>query len=187
MCYFITAILPKEANFKEIQLIIENYKMAFLPMDNKSIIKQLKAGELYLRATRNYCDCDTVLGSKNKGIEKRRIMESKKVKKLKQKGWTTEQIEDWLENKIKTQKQTKGKKWWPELQEKEINNWLNFLKDLLEFKSISYVGLLKHWYEGNLESEDIKIIETKRLNLDQDLFDELLHMDEDIRYEFFRK
>ncbi|NHI94104.1 MAG: hypothetical protein EAX96_16560 [Candidatus Lokiarchaeota archaeon] len=184
MCFYISAILPRETKIKDIQPIIEKYKMGFSFIDNKSIMGQIKQGELHVRATRNYCDCDSVLGSNSTGTRKKLLMESKKVKKLKQNGWSAEQIDEWLEDKIKKTKQTKGKKWWPELQRKLANEWIQFLNELIN--SVSKIGLFKHWYEDNLEDETITIRETKRVNLNQDIYDTLLKMDEDIVYEFYR-
>ena len=189
MCFFLSAILPKETKMEAIRPIIETYKMGFSPVNNGSIESQLKSGDIFLRATRKtiYCDCDTVIGCESTGTAKRTLMESKKVKKLKKKGWNLTQIDEWIEDRIKTKKSTKGKKWWPELQRKKADEWINFLNELLEVKSVSRVGLLKHWYQGNLDSEEIKIRETKRLDLNQALFDDLLKMDEDVLYEFYKQ
>jgi len=189
MCFFISVILPKEIKLEAIRPIIEAYKMGFSPVNNKSALSQLSSGDLFLRATRNtiYCDCDTVLGCMATGTAKRTLMDSKKVKKLKKKGWDSVRIDGWIEDKILSKKTSKGRKWWPELQRQMADLWIKLLNELLDVKSITRVGLLKHWYQGSLDSEEIKIGETKRLNLNQDIFDELLKMDEDILYEFFKK
>ena len=174
---------------EEIKPIIEKHEMGFSPINNKSAISQIKPGDQFLRATKKtlYCDCDTVLGCMSKEAEKRSLMESKKVKKLKKKGWNLAQIDEWIEDKIKSKKSKRRQKWWPELQRKKADLWIDFMNELIEVESVSRIGILKHWYVGDLAEENIKIRETTRINLNQDIYDVLLNMDEDVVYEFYKK
>jgi len=66
MCYYITATLPKETNMERLKPLFEEFNMSFTPINNIYIEPQLRPGELYFRATKIYCDCDTVLGSRNR-------------------------------------------------------------------------------------------------------------------------
>ncbi|MFX1384789.1 MAG: hypothetical protein ACFFBP_20370 [Promethearchaeota archaeon] len=184
MCFYITATLPKDVNLEEFYEIFEQFKMSFIPIKNSEILHYLHSGEQYLRATKSYCDCDTVLGSLDTTPQISELKNSKKVKKLKQKKWTEEQIQKWIENKIK-QKKTKSKLT-PIEQDLELENWMKFLSYLLSKKNISRVGLLKHWYHQSLEKEEIIIKRKEKINIDKLNKQDLLHMEEDVIYEFFR-
>ena len=92
MCYYITSTLPKDVNLEELQQIFNNYNMEFSSIENKVVISQLRPGELYFRVTKEYCDCDTILGSLNNLQEYQTLLHSKKVRKLKKKKWTLRTI-----------------------------------------------------------------------------------------------
>jgi len=184
MCFYITATLPKDVNLEEFNEIFEQFKMSFIPIKNSEFENHLRPGELYLRATKNYCDCDTVLGSLDTTPQISELKNSKKVKKLRQKKWTEEQIQKWIENKVK-QKKSKSKLT-PNEQKLELENWIKFLKCLLSKKNISRVGLLKHWYHQSLEKEEIFIKKKERIDINELNKEYLLRIEEDVIYEFFK-
>ena len=187
MCYYITATLPKETKVEALRQILDKYEMAFQPLNNKSVKKQLRQSEQYFRATKSYCDCDNVLGSLSTNRRQASLMESKKVKNLRKKGWTEEEIEDWVKDKIAKKKIKVGRKLWPELIDTEATKWIEFIQELLHTKNISHIGLLKHWYTGGLESAEIEIKEKKKIDVQNINVELISHIDEDILYEFFSK
>ncbi|KKL57919.1 hypothetical protein LCGC14_1646340 [marine sediment metagenome] len=85
MCFYITATLPKKTSLENLSSIINKYKMDFTEIQNKKIKSQLRSEELYLRATRGHCNCDSILGSLNPQQEYQKLYNSKKVKTLKKK------------------------------------------------------------------------------------------------------
>lgn len=56
-----------------------------LALKNANVSYQLRPEELYFRATKDYCDCDTILGSLNRLNEYQTLLNSKKVKALRKK------------------------------------------------------------------------------------------------------
>ena len=94
MCFYITTTLPKDTNIDSIKTILNRYNMAFSPINNINLRTQLRPGELYFRATKDYCDCDTSLGILNRESEYQVLLSSKKVKTLKKKKWTESEIDE---------------------------------------------------------------------------------------------
>lgn len=108
MCYYITSTLPEGTNLEDLKPIFEEFNLYFFPIDNKILKTQLRPGELYFRTTKDYCDCDTVLGSNNPLQEYEKLIKSKKMKSLKKRKWSNEQIQDWIIDKIKSKSHKKG-------------------------------------------------------------------------------
>lgn len=185
MCYHITVTLPKKTNLEAIRQVINKCDMAFEPVNNNHVISQLRPGELYFSATKGHCDCDTVLGSLSTSQRYEALLHSKKFKKLKKKGWSKEEINNWIAEKMKTMKKKVGRKYSTVEQNKKVTRWITFLRELLHTGFISHIGLLKHWYKGALDSEQISIKKTQRVNVERNIEELLLHLEEDILYEFF--
>jgi len=185
MCFYITATLPKDINLEQLKNIFNEHNMAFNIIKNSKVQSQLRNGELYFRATNDYCDCDTVLGSLNNLQEYQNLLNSQKVRTLKKKKWTDEQIENWIKEKLQKEgTSTIGKKLTPMEREKEINRWLDFLHNILNNKKVSRIGLLKHWYDKDLQTEEITLTRTDKINIDKITSEFLLNLEEDVLYEF---
>ncbi|MFX1498846.1 MAG: hypothetical protein ACFFBH_15080 [Promethearchaeota archaeon] len=185
MCYYITSTLPEGTNLEDLKPIFEEFNMYFFPIDNKKLKTQFRPGELYFRTTKDYCDCDTVLGSNNPLQEYEKLLKSKKIKSLKKKKWSNEQIQEWIMDKIKLKSHKKSHKKIPSERDQELKKWMDFISNLLKFQKLKRIGLIKHWYDADLEGEDFKIKETKRINIDDLNSDFLLNLKEDVLYEFF--
>ncbi|MHA1467582.1 MAG: hypothetical protein ACTSP6_05825 [Promethearchaeota archaeon] len=185
MCFYITTSLPKNTKLEELRNLFNKYNMAFSPLKNANISSQLRPEELYLRATKDYCDCGTILGSLNQLKEYQTLLNSKKVKTLKKKKWTEEEIDKWIQEKLNKKESKHGKKRTPLEEELEINRWLDFLHGLLDSKKVSRIGLLKHWYTRGLHDEEIRIKRTEKAQINAVTSDFLLNLEEDVLYEFF--
>jgi len=186
MCFYITATLPKDVDLEELKAIFNEYNMAFNPIENDNIQSQLRTGELYFRATKDYCDCGTVLGSLNNLQEYQNLLKSQKVRTLKKKKWTDEEIDKWIKEKLhKEGSSTIGKKLTPMEIDEKIKRWLDFLRSLLDNKKASRIGLLKHWYDKGLQTEEITLTRTEKINIDKITPEFLLNLEEDVLYEFF--
>ncbi len=109
MCFYITATLPKGTKIVSLRKILDTYKMEFSKIHNPFIESQLRPNELCFRATKDYCDCDTVLGSLNRLQDFQTLNNSKKVKTLKKKNWSEEDINKWIDQKLKTKSKKTGK------------------------------------------------------------------------------
>ena len=186
MCFYITATLPKDVDLEQLKDTFNEYNMAFNPIKNNNIQSQLRTGELYFRATKDYCDCGTVLGSSNNLQEYQNLLNSQKVRTLKKKKWTDEEIDKWIKEKLqKKGTSTIGKKLTPMEIDEKIKRWLDFLRSLLDNKKASRIGLLKHWYDKGLQTEEITLTRTEKINIDKITSEFLLNLEEDVLYEFF--
>ena len=186
MCFYITATLPKNTVLEDFRNVFNKYNMAFSPLKNANVSSQLRPEELYLQATKDYCDCGTILGSYNQLKSYEKLLNSKKVKTLRKKKWTEEEIDKWIKEKLNRKEPSPHRKKLTPLEEElEINRWLDLLHGLLDSKKVSRVGLLKHWYTGGLHDEEIHIKRTEKAKLTAITSDFLLNLEEDVLYEFF--
>jgi len=185
MCYYITLTLPNDKELEKVREILYDYNMIFSQINNKSIQSYLNAGQLNFRPTKEYCDCDTALGALNRHNEYEKLLLSKKVRNLKKKKWTQEQIDNWIWDKIYKSKPHVKKYITPMERENEITKWLTFLHEITDLESISQIGILKHWYNSNLENEEILLKRKQKVNLNGVDKDFLLYLEEDVLYEFF--
>jgi len=185
MCYYITATLPNEVNLEELNSYFDKFNMDFSPINNDNVKSQLRPNELYLRATKSYCDCDTVLGYQNPSQEYDKLLKSKKVRALKKKKWSEEKIDIWIKNKISSKQHKTVPRKTPMEIHQEIDNWMIFLHTLLNMAKIERIGLLKHWYITGLVSEEIRIKKTETIRSIEINPDLLLNLEEDVLYEFF--
>lgn len=183
MCFYITSTLPKKVKLEELEGVFKKYNMAFKPIKNISIQDQLRPEELYFRATNAYCDCNTILGALNTSEEYKKLLDSEKIRSLKKKKWTSEQIDIWIRKKIKG-KNPKFEKLTEIEKENEIKRWKDFIQEILASKKVKRIGILKHWYNSNLSEEKFKIRESKQIQIDRLNKNLLLNLEEDILYEF---
>lgn len=184
MCYYITAILPKGTKVESLHEILNKYDMAFDEIENSSIRSKLEEGDLYLRATKAYCDCNTILGSKNLSQEYQSLLKSKKVKKLRKMKWTEQQIDDWIKEKIGKKDKNKLKILTEHEKELECDRWLHFIEAIIYEGKVLRFGILKHWYTHSLKDEEIDIKVTQKINVGNLNRDLLLTLEEDFLYEF---
>jgi len=185
MCFYITGTLPQTTKIDSLKNLFKNFNMAFNQINNKNIISQIRPGEKYFRITREYCDCNTILGVSNKQKEYQTLLNSKKVKTLRKRKWTDDQISSWIYEKIKDKEMPLERRLTPIEKEEKIKKWIEFLRKILDNKLVSRIGLLKHWYNQGLEEEEFKIRETRKVNIDDINPKILLNMEEDVLYEFF--
>lgn len=185
MCFYITATLPEGSQLENLGSIFNKYEMEFSKIHNNKVKSQLRPKELYFRATKSYCDCDSILGSLNQQQEYQKLYDSKKVKTLKKKKWSEERIKNWIEDKLKNKDPKKRNKLTPIEIEKKLNRWTKFIQEILNNKTVSRIGIIKHWYSGGLEDEQIIIKKTIKIPLNQITHELLLNLPEDTLYEFF--
>jgi len=185
MCFYITATLPEGTQLENLGSILDKYEMEFSQIHNLKVKSQLRPKELYFRATRSYCDCDSILGSLNRQQEYQKLYNSKKVKTLKKKKWSEERINDWIDDKLKNKDPKKRKKLTSLEIETKLNRWTKFIQELLNNKIVSRIGILKHWYSGGLEEEEFIVKKTEKILLNDISQELLLNLNEDTLYEFF--
>ena len=184
MCYYITATLPKGTDLDSLKLILGKFDMNFSLLKNTNITSQLRPGEIYLRATKSYCDCNTALGSRSITPEYNKMLNSQKVRRLRKKRWTDEQIHLWILEKINNKKPKGHDNLNPIEKDIEINNWINFLTKMLGKNKLTRVGILKHWYSKGLSNEDFLIKNTEHISVKELNSNLLLNLEDDVLYEF---
>ncbi|MFX1569538.1 MAG: hypothetical protein ACFFCV_14350 [Promethearchaeota archaeon] len=185
MCFYITTTLPESTDIESIRNIFDRYNMAFSLINNDNLTPQFRPGELYFRATKDFCDCDTSLGILNREQEYQELLNSKKVKNLRRKKWTEAEIDDWIKKKL----QKKPPRIKQSITERDIQldteRWINFIFDILNSKKVSRIGILKHWYNYGIQEEEINLKRTEKFYLDEIKSELLLNLEEDVLYEFF--
>ncbi len=184
MCYYITATLPKNTRLDSLKPILGKFGMEFSILKNTNITSQLRPDEIYLRATKSYCDCNTTLGSLSITPEYDKMLKSQKVRGLRKKRWTDEQIHLWILEKINNKKPKGHDNLTPIEKDIEINNWINFLTVILSKNKLTRVGILKHWYSKGLSNEVFLIKNTERISVKELNFSILLNLEDDVLYEF---
>ena len=183
LCFYLTSTLPKNTNLERLRDLFDRFDMEFSSIQNPAIQNQLRPGELYFRTTRDYCDCDTIIGTLNSSEEYKKLLQSEKVRKLKKKKWTDEQIDKWIKEKLPITNPKLAK-----LTDVERNNkiqrWTGFIHSILGTKQVKRIGILKHWYDKGLENEEFAIKQSKIMKVNELNEDLLLNMEEDVLYEF---
>lgn len=158
MCHFITAICSSKTKIAEINAIGKTYDLEFEDCENDYITKQLLKTEKYLWKKSKMCDCGTSLGEDSFNNNKTVRVEKSEVEKLKKKGWTETKITRYLadkkkkEDKIAQQNETILKR-----KSNELDNYVQFLQEVLKRVDTEVFGLLLHWYSKSPETENIKL------------------------------
>ncbi|HAL44477.1 MAG: hypothetical protein A2Y12_00820 [Planctomycetes bacterium GWF2_42_9] len=182
MCHYLTTVLPEKIDIGNNKGFLNEFQLSFEPIKNQHVIKQLKAGEQYLRTTNYDCDCGTAIGvlaarKTDKDID---LNQKEKIKSFKKEGWSETKINRWLQQqKLNEEKKDKEAIRYSE----EAENWIEFFKAALINHKIPYIGLLLHWYETNIETERIEIKKREVIRFNELNIDRILKMNENILYE----
>lgn len=185
MCHYITAIVPKQADIQALNRIGQPYGLTFSPLENDSVEKQLRSDQQYLWKESKFCDCGTAFGAFALDGNKKPDTYKKDLKKLRKKGWSEAKIQKWLDNKARTeQKEVRSEEWSKKKYEQDAQVWIQFLTELSTKNICSYLGLMFHWYAGDLETERIQILQTHPSGLDQLNEEVIFHFLEDHIYQF---
>ncbi|MFX1387445.1 MAG: hypothetical protein ACFE9M_09535 [Promethearchaeota archaeon] len=185
MCFYITTTLPESTNIESLRNIFDRYNMAFYLINNDNLTPQFRQGELYFRATKEYCDCDTSLGFLNRERDYQKLLNSKKVKTLRRKKFNEAEIDEWIRKKLQKKSPHIKKTITERERQLDIERWKNFILDVLNSKKVSHIGILKHWYKYGLQEEEIILKRTEKMNIDEIKIEFLLNLEEDVLYEFF--
>ncbi|NVM19303.1 MAG: hypothetical protein HWN80_16475 [Candidatus Lokiarchaeota archaeon] len=185
MCFYITTTLPENTDIESIRTILDRYNMALSPIKNNNLSSQLRPGELYFRATKDYCDCDTSLGFLNREVEYQKLLNSKKVKTLRKKKWTESEIDEWIRMKLQNKPSHSKSSITQKERHLDIERWTNFILEIINSNEVSRIGILKHWYRYGLNDEEITLKRTVKSSIDEIKPKFLLNLEENVLYEFF--
>jgi len=189
MCHFITATLPVEADLNRSEEIFKAHRLSFRQTENESVREYLEKGDLYILTTKGMCDCGTVLASQcsdDEGSDEIDVQKSKDraLEKLKAKGWSASKIARWQkEQDLSAEREKMQDRRAHENSLTRVEDWVNFIHDLLSSKATKRIGILVHEYSGGLDKR-IKILGKQCVSL-KDLTPKLLvEMREDVMYDF---
>jgi hypothetical protein len=189
MCHFITATLPKDADLKSAEQIFKLHHLGFKEIENLSVFEHLEKGDIYILTTKGMCDCGTVLASNNPENHQSDEIQAQKYKdrtieKLKAKGWSDTKIRRWQkETELNKEKETRVSEQAHENSLALVDDWINFIRDILNSKATKRVGILVHEYSGGLDNR-IKILGKEKVELKNLTPNLLVEMREDVIYDF---
>jgi hypothetical protein len=189
VCHFITGTLPSQADPHIVRRIAKGYLLLWEPITNPSVLRQLDRGDTYYYTTRGMCDCGTALGSDRRpdpwAIER---SHDRKVKELQKKGWSVVKIERWLDDRRSAVDRKRRA-----IEERnprpspEVNNWIGFINETIASNAAKSVGVLLHFYQGDLETERIVIGHRHQIALAELTPEFLYQIQQDELYEFVKK
>jgi hypothetical protein len=176
MCHIISGAIPRNVQQDSIQNIVEEFSMNFSPLDNQHITRQIPNDMSYVLATHGFCNCGTALGSLNREKDTTREHLPLEIRELKKKGWSNTKIERWKKDKLKaednrtTRTQTGGAAGFDHFQgANELTHWILFLNKMLSEGKYKSIGLLLHWYSGDISTEkfSLKIVKAPIKHVDE--------------------
>jgi hypothetical protein len=180
MCYYITAVLPRETSQPVAQAVAERHARNLTPLANPGIQDQLRAGEQYCLTTAGHCDCDTSLGLV---VRKRPTHQSQtevKERKFAALGWSKAKIERALSQSAQSHARSAVRA--QQSAAADAETWLAFIT-AVHAAGIPYIGLLLHFYDGAL-SENLLIKARVMVRSGAQAHDLLPRLAEDTLYEF---
>jgi hypothetical protein len=153
------------------------------PLDNPSVSKQLRHGERYFLTTRGMCNCGTEIGMSIRTAETLPPRDpdlSREINKLKKKGWSASKIERWIEQaKADTTRKHNEAAVRLSGRHPEIERWIQFVSEVLTGNHADWIGILIHWYSGDVATEAISTDKRRWLSLTEFTEDYLLNAGED--------
>jgi hypothetical protein len=164
MCHFITAICSSKTKLSDINSVGKTYGLEFEDCENEHITKQLAKTEKYLWKKSKMCDCGTSLGEASFINDKTERVQKSEIDKLKKKGWTEAKITRYLADKKKSEdKIAQQNDAILNNKSNELDNYVNFLQEVLKKTDTDVFGLLLHWYSKSPENENIKLADRRNI------------------------
>jgi hypothetical protein len=187
MCHYITATMAPDGDESMVRRLANKAHLKWEPLENPSVIQHLRSGERYFLTTPGMCDCGTALGARIRvqgTLPPRDSDLSGTIKNLKKKGWSASKIDRWVEQ-LKAYVNRKHEETAARLNCKhEIERWIEFVSAVLEGKHAQWIGIMVHWYGGNLETASIAAGSRCWLPLSDLTDDYLLNLAEDTLHTF---
>lgn len=186
MCYYITATMAPGGDESAVRRLAAAFMLKWEPLENPGVLKQLCDGELYFLTTRGMCDCETEFGAGLRAADSLSPLErdlTRDVKKFKKKGWSEAEIDRWIE-KTMLEAARKRQKVAAYLRgpHPELDRWIQFVSAVLADALADWVGVLLHWYAGDIRTEAIWAGNRRWVNSSDFTQDYLLTAEEDTLY-----
>ena len=187
MCYYITGIISSGIDFEKVNLVAKDFSLYLEPLVcSKTVQQYLRNDEVYCWNTRGGCACGTDIGMfitdeerKNAQIREEREIQRKRNQKSK-KGWSQAKLDRWEQQKQNHRIYT------PDVPGHDCENWTNFVRELFKALPVKKLGLMKHWYNHRIDSEEFEVHRT--ILYSNHLLPKTLHsMPQDELYIFINK
>ncbi len=181
MCHFIALTLPSQDLLSAAKQAANRFHRRLQPLNNPYLQSSLRPGEITVHPSGGNCDCGTALGllARRAGKE---VTDS--TAQLRKKGWSDAKIQRWSRQRQSVSKRQSRTD--EEAAFEGCRLWSELIEHLIKETGSPSVGLLLHWYSGQLESEKIQISTRRSLALDDKLTDALSQIEEDVIYDIQR-
>ena len=179
MCYYITATVPAESNLEVLRQVINKHGFGFTSLTNRFIAAQLPKGSQYYRATGSTAIAMTVLATRftiDRTSNQNDL--ARHANKLRKKGWSEAKIQQSLRERTLAREKPR-----PDITESAYR-WIKFLREILSAKRTPRIGLITHFYQGDIETEDFHINSTQTLVLTDLRQETILGLEDDVLYTF---
>ncbi len=170
MCTYISVALPKSAKLDACRIEFSSKRLALDQMDPSGHPKGLLATENYFFTCTGMCDCGTMLGSARCAFANR--LENKPdviAAKLRKQGWSEKKIQRRLDDLKKAIAKSKRRS--DGLHDhfsRELENWIELIRSLLDRRLTEYVGVTVNDYGGPVNAPDFVL---KRSEIDRHALD----------------
>lgn len=161
MCHYITATMAPQGDESAVRRLATASLLRWEPLDNPRVIQQLPEGEKYFLTTRGMCDCGTAIGASRRidgTLPPRDPDLSRQIKKLEKKGWSEAKIDRWLQQ---TEESAHSKRQEAAARlsgpQPELERWIRFVSAVLTGNHADWIGILVHWYGGNVTTEAVPL------------------------------
>lgn len=184
MCYYVTATMAPDSDESAVRRLARAVLLRWEPMDNLAVVRQLRSGERYFSTSCGTCDCDTDIGISARTDRTLPPPDQdylRRIKKLKKKGWTDTEIEEWL-RQTKADAARRHNEAVQRLlgPHPELRRWIEFVSTVLTGGHAEWIGILLHWYRGKVATEAVPAVNRHWVCLADFGEDYLLNAKEDI-------
>ena len=170
MCKLVSLVLENNIPNEKYKFFLEKFAMEFKKILNVDLQNQLAVTEFCIKPTKRTCDCNSGLGSKLMTGEAEKFDDNYFINL----GVSKEYLDE-LKQEISIDENN---------QKKDTDRWLLFIKEFLENFKLNKVGVLLHYYSGDMGTEKIKIHEKLYVNLNEITTETLSNLQYDKIYYF---
>src|SRR5262245_6750322 len=189
MCHFITAVMSPSANADAVRIVAKKHQLRWEPIRNRSIAKLLKPDEGQYYTTWGMCDCGSEIGSLAGGDpltpDREQAAQERTIRKLHKKGWSQAKIDRRMAQEAaiaeRRRVESDHKKNCPG---DEVQRWIAFLSELALSKTANFIGLLKHFYNGGIDTEAIIVVKQQSIPIYELSPKLLMSIEDDVLYRF---
>ncbi|MFM8328445.1 MAG: hypothetical protein ACKN9U_26590 [Pirellulaceae bacterium] len=188
LCHYITATMAPQGNEASVRRLAKASLLRWDPVEHPGVCASLAPGERYYLTTRGSCDCGTAIGLARRShtaLLSQQSDFSRDIRNLKKKGWSSAKIDRWIEqskaDSARKQQETASRL---SGQHIELQRWVQFIASVLDGDHAKSIGVLLHWYSGDLTTEAIDAGNRRWLSHSELTEDYLLHAEEDVLHTF---